>query len=195
MPVVFHSLDVERKTKEVPCVICPVRRDLMAVGGCAYCSEFKCVEFDADSKPVLSCGRLRPWNAASRASRPRVVDVMRMPLIVTAADSPLDSVREYLELGCATDAIVVLDKLARPLGFVSVGQLRIAFGAMTEDETREFTLAALVDADIPCATPDTTLQAAIDLLARTKAPGLFVVSVEGMFLGSVSRTELDYGPQ
>lgn len=195
LPVVFHALDLERKTKDVPCVICPVRRDLMALGGCAYCSEFTRVDFDAEARPVLSCRPRSPRvTSAASSSGVRVIDVMRMPLIVAAAESALDSARPYLELGCTSDVIVVLDKFTRPVGLVSVGQLRLALTAMSEEETQEVTFASIMDRSISCVTPDTSLQDAAAVLARSEAPRLCVVSIEGTFLGLVTRAELDFGP-
>ena len=120
LPVIFQALDLEGKTKPVPTLVCPVRGDVMTVGNCGRCRDFRRVEFTEDSRPVLCC------STDHIADQPieRVQDLLRVPVVCTAPDTVLALVAPYLATGTNTDAIPVLDSAARPVGFVSIREMQ-----------------------------------------------------------------------
>lgn len=184
LPVVFRSLDVEGKTKPVPTLVCPVRADVMTVGSCGRCSDFRRIEFTEDSSPVLCCVIHSDHALDGTARNERVQDVLRVPVVCTAADTTLAVVLPYLALGTALDAIPVLDSEARPIGLVTIREARRLVEAGIPLETR---LSEVMSTQFVCVLPETSLSYASQLMVDTEAQRLVVVAADGAFLGLVTQ--------
>ena len=181
LPIVFRSLDLEEKTKPVPCVVCPVRADIMTVGNCGRCRDFRRIEFSDDAQPLLRCAtQLRIAGTSSQP--PRVQDVVRVPVFCAAADTTLASVLPYLILGTAQDAIPTLDSEARPMGFVTISELRILVAAGIPLDTA---LVDVMSQRMTCVLPETALADAERRVARENSQRLMAVNPDGTFLGCV----------
>jgi CBS domain-containing protein len=185
LPVVFRSLDVEGKTKPVPTLVCPVRADVMTVGSCGRCSDFRRIEFTGDSLPVLCC-TIHPDHAHA-ARYERVQEVLRVPVVCTAADTTLAVVLPYLALGTALDAIPVLDSEARPIGLVTIREARRLAEAGIPLETL---LSEVMSTQFVCVLPETSLSYASQLMVQTEAQRLVVVAADGAFLGLVTQHDM-----
>lgn len=183
LPIVFRSLDLEEKTKPVPCVVCPVRADIMTVGNCGRCPDFKRIEFSDDAQPMLRCAtQLR---LAGATDPQRVQAVLRVPVFCAAADTTLASVLPYLILGTAQDAIPTLDSEARPMGFVTISELRILVQAGVPLDTA---LVDVMSQRMTCVLPETSLEDAERRVAREDSQRLMAVNPDGTFLGCVPLT-------
>jgi CBS domain-containing protein len=184
LPVVFHSLDVEGKTKAVPALICPVRADLMTVGSCGRCEEFRRIEFTQDGHPVLCCAADQHGEVDAEV---RVQSALRVPAMCTAPDTTLETALQYAMLAEQEDAITVLDWDSNPIGFVTLRELKqLEHSGIPPTAT----LSEVMSQQIVCVLPETTLADACELLAVTAAAQLFVVGADGSFLGLVTPRDL-----
>jgi CBS domain-containing protein len=179
LPVVFHALDIEGKTKAVPALICPVRGDLMTVGSCGRCREFRRIEFTTSGHPVLCCSE----DECEADDAERVQSVLQVPAVCTASDTTLATALQYSTLAMQEDAIPVLDWDSSPIGFVTVRELQQLQSAGVPPAA---TLSEVMNRQVVCVLPETTLADACELLAVTEAERLFVVGVDGSFLGLVT---------
>ena len=183
LPVVFHPLDLECKTKPVPALVCPVRGDVMTAGGCGRCRDFRSIEFDEHSRPVLVCSAHRGERRPSEC----VQDLLRVPLVCTAADTKLALIVPHLRLGALHDAIPVLDLQARPIGVVSLRELERLVDAGIPLDTM---MCEVMSRLFVCVPPDAELEYASELLSQTQAAQLFAVAADGTFLGLLSHAEI-----
>jgi CBS domain-containing protein len=184
LPVVFHAMDIERKTKPVPALICPVRSDLMTVGSCGRCQEFRRIEFTSDGQPVLCCTAL---DEHERDPVARVQAALRVPVMCTAPDTTLAVVLEHSALALEHDVIPVLDWDSSPVGFVTLGELNQLLRAGIPASA---TLAEVMTRQVVCILPETTVADARELLAETESAQLFVVGADGTFLGLATQRDL-----
>jgi CBS domain-containing protein len=184
LPVVFHALDLEGKTKPVPALICPVRGDLMTVGSCGRCQEFRRIEFTSDGQPVVCCTAMERHD---RDPVDRVQDTLRVPIMCTAPDSTLELVLQYSTLAQQEDPIPVLDWDSSPLGFVTLRELNQLVHAGIPPAA---TLSEVMSRQIVCVLPETTLDDARELLVETGSSQLFVVGADGTFLGLITPFDL-----
>ena len=187
LPIVFRPLDLEGKTKPVPSVACPVRADVMTVGNCGRCIDFRQIDFDEDGRPVLCCTRDGRGKHGDGPHAARVQDVLRVPVICTAPDTALAVILPYLRAGTALDAIPVLDLHARPIGFLTLAEARRLVAAGIALDT---TMEEVMGRQIVCALPETRLSDAADLLTETDSKQLFGVAADGTFLGLVTMHDL-----
>jgi CBS domain-containing protein len=184
LPVVFHPLDVEGKTKAVAALICPERADLMTVGACGRCQEFRRIEFTHDGHPVLCCASVEDHEVDPVE---RVQSAVRVPAMCTAPDTTLGTALQYSALATQGDAIPVLDWDASPMGFVTardLKQLERAGIPLTA------TLSEVMSCQVVCVLPETPVADACELLAVTGSAQLFVVGADGSFLGTVTPHDL-----
>ncbi|HKP60635.1 MAG TPA: CBS domain-containing protein [Polyangiales bacterium] len=179
LPVVFHPLDLEGKTRPVPTLVCPVRGDVMTVGGCGRCPDFRHIEFTQDSRPVLCCST----NRRARTAVARVQDLLRVPVACTAPDTTLGLLEPLLQAGATDDVVPVLDLAARPIGFVATEELRRLLRAGIPRETA---MSEVMSRLMVCVLPETTLEEARALLAETQSSQLFAVAADGSFLGLIA---------
>jgi len=184
LPVVFRALDLESKTKPVPCLVCPVRADLMTVGNCGRCTDFRRIEFDEDSRPMLHCVG---GGGMAAAARDRVQDIVRVPVVCTAPDTTLAVILPYLQLGTGLDAIPVLDLEARPIGFMTVAEARRLVQAGIALDT---TVEDVMSRQLVCLLPETSLSDAAEVLDATESGQLFAVAADGSFLGVVTMRDI-----
>jgi len=184
LPVVFHALDIEGKTKAVPALICPVRADLMTVGSCGRCQEFRRIEFTNDGHPVLCCSAAEDHEADAVE---RVQSALQVPAVCTAPDTTLATALQYSTLATQEDAIPVLDWDSSPIGFVTVRELKQLQSAGIPPAA---TLSEVMSRQVVCVLPETTLADACELLAVTESAQLFVVGADGSFLGLITPHDL-----
>jgi len=185
LPVVFRALDVEGKTKPVATLICPVRADVMTVGNCGRCQEFRRIEFTLSGHPVLCCAGVEEHEVEAVEL---VQSALRVPAVCTAADTTLATALQYSTLVRSEDAIPVLDWDASPLGSIRVSDLtRLELAGVP----RAATLSEVMSRQVLGVLPETTLADARELLAVTESTQLFVVGADGSFLGQVTASDLD----
>ena len=183
LPIVFRALDLESRTKPVPSVACPVRAELMTVGNCGRCTEFRRIEFADDGTPVLCCTS----RCARQQREARVQNSVHVPVVCAAADTELAVILPYVGRATALDSIPVLDRDARPIGFLTVDDARRLIASGLSLDT---TLAEVMSRQVVCVLPETSVDDALQLLADTDSRQLFAVAPDGTFLGIVAQREL-----
>jgi CBS domain-containing protein len=185
LPVTFHPLDLEAKTRPVPSLVCPERRDLMTVGNCARCRDFCRIDFSQAGQPLLRC-ETRAVRGGTHLSE-RVQDLLRVPVLCAAPDTTLQSIVSFLDLGMPRDAIPVLDLDARPIGVLSIQDIhRLIRGGIPLQTTVSEVMSRL----IVCVLPETALTDAAQLLLETQSAQLFAVTADGTFLGLLAEHDL-----
>ena len=177
LPVVFQALDIEEKTRPTPLLICPVRGDVMTVGGCGRCQEFRRIEFTLSGEPVLCCSAM---DRCATDDVERVQTMIRVPALCTAPDTTLEIVLQHAELAPQEDPIPVLDWDSSPLGFVTLREL---IQLQRAGIPPAVTLSEVMSHQVVCVLPETTVADACELLSETQSPQLFVVGADGGFLG------------
>src|ERR1700761_8640226 len=107
LPIVFRALDIEGLTKPIAAVVCPARHDVITVGSCGVCGEFRRIDFTDEGQPMVCCtptpARTRPEDAT------KVKDVLRVPALCAAPATTIKAVFPYLTLEQPETVIPVLD--------------------------------------------------------------------------------------
>lgn len=186
LPIVFRALDLDGVTKPVPTAVCPVRGDLMTVGICGLCQDFRRIVFDEHARPIVCC--IAPDDSPRRHADLEVQHVLRVPVVCGAPDTTIADVLPYLDLRRPWDVIPVLDQAAKPLGVATGSELHALIASGLDGRT---VLTAVMNSRIARVTPHTKLTDATSARLPGGFRGVVIVSDAGDFLGLVDEGDLD----
>lgn len=184
LPIVFRALDLEGTTKPVPTAVCPVRGDLMTVGNCGLCQDFRSIVFDEHGRPIVCC--IGHDESAPRAPL-EVRDVLRVPVVCGAPDTTIADVLPYLDLRRPWDVFPVLDRAAKPMGVITCGELQARIATGLDVRTA---LTSVMNPHFARVTPRTKLSDAANARPSEGFRGAVVVTDSGDFLGLVDEGDL-----
>jgi CBS-domain-containing membrane protein len=187
LSIQFRALDLEGKTKPVPCVVCPEHADLMTLGSCGRCGAFRRIDFTQEGRPVMTCAAPPSEGIAGSARTKTMQDLLRVPLLCVAEDTKVAVWVPFMGLSDEDDVIPVLDSRARPVGLATFRELQ---KRLPELDATTATIASLASAATPLLSIDATLAEARATLADTKSSYVFVVAADRTFLGILTAIDL-----
>jgi hypothetical protein len=189
LPIVFQPLDLHGVTKPVPTVVCPTRGEVLTVGTCGACGEFRRIDFTHDGHPVVSCAT-RAVDEPPAPDDPDLCEaqsVLRVPHVCAGPDTTISDVLSYVARRRTQDVIPVLDMSARPVGLVTCDEIVQLFKCGADPRTP---LSAFMNLVFARVKPHTRLREAAALRPAGPFRGVVVVGNDQTFLGLVAASEL-----
>jgi hypothetical protein len=189
LPIVFQPLDLHGVTKAVPTVVCPTRGEVLTVGTCGGCGEFRRIEFTYDGQPVVSCVTRATYEppAPDDPDISEAQNVLRVPHVCAAPDTTISDVLPYVARRHAQEVIPVLDMCARPVGLAACEKIVHLFKHGADPQAR---LSSFMDVVFARVYPHTRLREAAAQRPEGAYRGVVVVGYDETFLGLVAASEL-----
>jgi CBS domain-containing protein len=186
LPIASRALDIHELTQRVDTVMCPARHDIISVGNCRQCRDFRRIEPGNMGPVVVCCGSRE--SARQFARTVSVQEKVQLPHVCASVESTLASVLPYADTLQPWDAIPILDHQARPVGIIMGAELhRLRADRCDPTQPVERAMSTSFATVFPCM----SLADAAQLRGRNSFRGAIVVSEDDTFLGVVSEPDLE----
>jgi CBS domain-containing protein len=176
----MRALDIQELTQPVQTVLCPARHDIITVGNCRQCRDFRGTEQSPVQGSFVACNThdTKAHSASALSVRERV----QLPSLCASVHSTLAVLLPYADNLRPWEAIPILDREAKPVGIVSSVDLSRFRAAQLDPSQR---LQRLMSTSFVTVFPSMSLADAARLRAEHTFRGAVVVSEDDAFIGVV----------